>query len=239
MTCSGGIRRRRDWGLGAEALGLGWELGAGAQGSGLRTIIAAMTQRFLSLLTFTFSLLTFSVSVSAFAQDTPTEKEAARDVLKKMAALEQSLDVPALVTRLTGAERRPRSGGRARQGADGQGAADAGRRHRDASRDRLRGEAVGQQAHRLPAAAQLQHRDRHRRPVDRVRRQVQGQQRQPGARHHPRIRRAARHQGRVPRRSAQRAGSGRHGGGDRDGRVPRRAPRRPAASSSTARRARR
>jgi amidohydrolase len=40
--------------------------------------------------------------VSLFAQDTPTEREAARDVLKKMAALEQSLDVPALVTRLTG-----------------------------------------------------------------------------------------------------------------------------------------
>jgi len=40
--------------------------------------------------------------VSLFAQDTPTEREAARDVLKKMTALEQSLDVPALVTRLTG-----------------------------------------------------------------------------------------------------------------------------------------
>ena len=40
--------------------------------------------------------------VALFAQDTPTEREAARDVLKKMAALEQSLDVPALVTRLTG-----------------------------------------------------------------------------------------------------------------------------------------
>src|SRR5262245_7841689 len=37
------------------------------------------------------------------AQDTPTERDAARDVLKKMAALEQSLDVPALVARLTGA----------------------------------------------------------------------------------------------------------------------------------------
>ena len=40
--------------------------------------------------------------VSLFAQDTPTEREAAREVLKQMAALEQSLDVPALVTRLTG-----------------------------------------------------------------------------------------------------------------------------------------
>ena len=37
------------------------------------------------------------------AQETQTEKDAAKDVLKKMAALEQSLDVPGLVTRLTGA----------------------------------------------------------------------------------------------------------------------------------------
>jgi amidohydrolase len=38
----------------------------------------------------------------AVAQETPTEREAARDVLKKMAALEQSLDVPAMLTKLTG-----------------------------------------------------------------------------------------------------------------------------------------
>ena len=38
------------------------------------------------------------------AQETPTEREAAREVLRKMAALEQSLDVPALVTKLTGAK---------------------------------------------------------------------------------------------------------------------------------------
>src|SRR5947207_6363812 len=42
------------------------------------------------------------VCASAAAQETETEKTAARDVLKKMAALEQALDVPALVTRLTG-----------------------------------------------------------------------------------------------------------------------------------------
>src|SRR5262245_30524775 len=45
-------------------------------------------------------ILAFSTSV--LAQDTPTEKEAARDVLKKMAALEQSLDVPGIVAKLTG-----------------------------------------------------------------------------------------------------------------------------------------
>jgi amidohydrolase len=46
--------------------------------------------------------LGFLSPAAVFAQDTPTEKDAARDVLKKMSALEQSLDVPALVTRLTG-----------------------------------------------------------------------------------------------------------------------------------------
>jgi amidohydrolase len=40
------------------------------------------------------------LSASALAQDTPTEKEAARDVLRKMAALEQSLDIPTIVSRL-------------------------------------------------------------------------------------------------------------------------------------------
>jgi len=37
------------------------------------------------------------------AQETPTEKEAAREVLKKMTDLQASLDVPGLVTKLTGA----------------------------------------------------------------------------------------------------------------------------------------
>jgi amidohydrolase len=36
------------------------------------------------------------------AQETPTEREAAREVLRKMAALEQSIAVPALVAKLTG-----------------------------------------------------------------------------------------------------------------------------------------
>jgi amidohydrolase len=43
------------------------------------------------------------ISAPLYAQDTPTEREAAREVLKKMAALEQSLDVPAIVARLTAA----------------------------------------------------------------------------------------------------------------------------------------
>src|SRR3982751_2569785 len=63
-------------------------------------IMIAIMFRSASLL-LTSALLLAPVSV--FGQDTPTEKQAARDVLKKMSALEQSLDVPALVTRLTGA----------------------------------------------------------------------------------------------------------------------------------------
>jgi amidohydrolase len=53
--------------------------------------------------TATFLILLFLSCVPAAAQETPTEREAASDVLKKMAALEASLDVPALVARLTGA----------------------------------------------------------------------------------------------------------------------------------------
>src|SRR5262245_38907406 len=54
--------------------------------------------RFLIALAGAASLL----AASAAAQETPTEREAARDVLKKMAELESSLDVPGLVSRLTG-----------------------------------------------------------------------------------------------------------------------------------------
>ncbi len=39
---------------------------------------------------------------AVIAQETPTEREAARDVLKKMGDLETSLDVPGLVAKLTG-----------------------------------------------------------------------------------------------------------------------------------------
>jgi amidohydrolase len=50
------------------------------------------------------SLLLVSIAAAAsFAQETPTEREAAREVLKKMAALEKSLDVPATVAILTAA----------------------------------------------------------------------------------------------------------------------------------------
>src|SRR5580765_3860273 len=58
-----------------------------------------MRHRVTALFFFSAALL---LSVGARAQDTQTEREAARDVLKKMAALEQSLDVPAIIGRLTG-----------------------------------------------------------------------------------------------------------------------------------------
>ena len=44
--------------------------------------------------------LTF-LTACAFAQETPTEREAARAVLQKMDALEQSLDEPGWVTKLS------------------------------------------------------------------------------------------------------------------------------------------
>ena len=58
-----------------------------------------MIHRSATLLALLCALL---LAAPALAQDTPTEREAAREVIKKMADLEKSLDVPALVTRLTG-----------------------------------------------------------------------------------------------------------------------------------------
>src|SRR5919197_4613254 len=52
--------------------------------------------RFLGLLIFTVF-----IPLAAHAQETETERAAARDVLKKMAALEESLDVPGIVAKLT------------------------------------------------------------------------------------------------------------------------------------------
>ncbi len=49
------------------------------------------------------AILLTSTGGPALAQETPTEREAARDVLEKMAALEASLDVPSLVATIAGA----------------------------------------------------------------------------------------------------------------------------------------
>src|SRR5215475_9661475 len=40
------------------------------------------------------------LATAAFAQETPTEREAARDVVRKMTDLERSLDVPTIVERI-------------------------------------------------------------------------------------------------------------------------------------------
>ncbi|MEO8683200.1 MAG: hypothetical protein ABI665_29415, partial [Vicinamibacterales bacterium] len=58
-----------------------------------------MAHRYSTLLA---ALTTVFLAAPAMAQDTPTEREAAREVIKKMADLETSLAVPALVARLTG-----------------------------------------------------------------------------------------------------------------------------------------
>jgi len=53
--------------------------------------------RALSLVSFTLLL-----PVVVAAQETPTERESARDVVRKLDSLERSLDLPALVAKLTG-----------------------------------------------------------------------------------------------------------------------------------------
>ncbi len=101
-----------------------------------------------------FALLRRSLLPAALpAQETPTERDAARDVVHKLDSLERSLDLPALVARLTGAERRARSGRRARQGADGHRAARAWATTSRATRRSVRGEALGADPHRLSQAS--------------------------------------------------------------------------------------
>lgn len=56
--------------------------------------------RHLSVVVLFMSFAAFAALASA--QETPTERQAAREVLQKLDALERSLDVPSLVTRLTG-----------------------------------------------------------------------------------------------------------------------------------------
>src|SRR5262245_50976506 len=57
-----------------------------------------MTKRLFALV----ACVGFFTPVVAAAQETDTQKTAARDVIRKMAELEQSLDVPGLVAKLTG-----------------------------------------------------------------------------------------------------------------------------------------
>jgi amidohydrolase len=62
-----------------------------------------------------------TLSVPALAQETPTERDAARGVLEKMDVLERSLDVPNVVARLTGPnDARDRAVARAKELMDGE-----------------------------------------------------------------------------------------------------------------------
>src|ERR1043166_7960023 len=102
-----------------------------------------------------------AMALAAVAQETPTEREAARDVLRKMNELERSLDVPTLVERLSAANP-------AR--ADGEGTAGAFRRHYAASRDRIRGNPFRRETHHLSEAARIPGNHGRGQPQDRVRR---------------------------------------------------------------------
>jgi amidohydrolase len=61
-------------------------------------------------------ILILSLLAVCMGQETPTERDAARDVVRKLDALEQSLDIPALVAKLTGPDaERDRVAARARE----------------------------------------------------------------------------------------------------------------------------
>ena len=47
-------------------------------------------------------VLSLLLPAALLAQETPTERDAARDVVRKLDSLERSLNLPALVTKLTG-----------------------------------------------------------------------------------------------------------------------------------------
>ena len=195
-----------------------------------------MPHRILSSLIVIAALL---VPGAALAQDTPTEREAAHDVLKKMGALEQSLDVPGMVAKLTGPNAaRDQVVARAKELMDTEllAMADDIATHPEIGFEEKRSVKILTdylKAHDFDVQMGVAGLD------DGVRREVQAQQRRAEPRHDPRVRRAARHEGRVPRRPAQRAGPGRHGRRHRDRRVARRRRTRRAASPCSARRARR
>src|SRR5215472_11493980 len=54
---------------------------------------------------FAYALITLAFGPSCLAQETPTEREAARDVVKQIGALSQSLGVPAIVAKLSGTDK--------------------------------------------------------------------------------------------------------------------------------------
>lgn len=56
-----------------------------------------------SIFTRVFVFLLFAIP--CLSQETPTERDAARDVVKQISALSQSLGVPAMVAKLSGPDK--------------------------------------------------------------------------------------------------------------------------------------
>ena len=104
-----------------------------------------------------FYLLTsiFAFASLASAQETPTEREAAHDVVREMAALEKTVDASGWVERLTVSNpERDRVVARAKA-AHGYRVARHGRRYHPAPGNRFPGETLGEHPHRLPEEARF------------------------------------------------------------------------------------
>ena len=104
------------------------------------------------------ALVALALAAPAWAQETQTEREAAKDVLQKMDTLEKGLDLPSLIAKL--AAPNPKRDGvatRAKQLLDTELLA-LSRRHLHPPGDRLQGDALGADARRVPAEARLRRR---------------------------------------------------------------------------------
>ena len=150
------------------------------------------------------------------AQETPTEREAARGVLKKMADLEKSLDVPAFVGRLTAPNaERDRVVARAKELMDSEllAVADDITKHPEIG---FQETPLDRQVDRVPQGPQLRRAGWNAGSRNGIYRALQRQQRRAEPGRDPGVRRAARDHAPIPWRPAQRARPGGNGGGDCD-----------------------
>ena len=165
-------------------------------------------------------LLLLAVPGALLAQETETEKQAAREVLAKMAALEQSLDVPAMVSRLTGPNpARDQVVARVKELMDKEllALADDIATHPEIGFQEKRSvQKLTEYLQKHDFSVEMGTGGLDTAFVARYRRN-NGAPRLGIILEYDALRGT---KGRVSRRSAQRAGAGRHGGGDRDGRVP-------------------
>ena len=93
------------------------------------------------------------LAATALVQDTPTERQAAHDVIRKMGDLEKSLEVPSLVAKLTAPDAvREQTAARAKELMEKEllAMADDITRHPEI---RIRGDAVGRDPDRVFEAA--------------------------------------------------------------------------------------